>query len=208
MFDEEWLARAHPLELADYVLDRASDRRRRLFTAACCRALGEPAAAQACERVADGLADVSVLGQLPGAAPPRHRRRNTWSSNPLRISRGAQVSQVLWAAGLPSAEAAARTVAEFAFPQLQRQLIDLILEFVGNPFRPHKAEPAWVEADGGIVARLARAVHEGGTYEDLPVLADLLEEAGCRDADLLSHCRREGGHSRGCWAVDLLLGQD
>ena len=47
----------------------------------------------------------------------------------------------------------------------------------------------------------------GGDYGGLPVLADALEEAGCTDTDLLAHCRSGGGHLRGCWAVDLLLGK-
>jgi hypothetical protein len=39
-------------------------------------------------------------------------------------------------------------------------------------------------------------------------LADALEEAGCADADILSHLRGPGPHVRGCWAVDLLLGKE
>ena len=42
----------------------------------------------------------------------------------------------------------------------------------------------------------------------LAVLADALEEAGCRDADLLAHLRAPGPHVRGCWALDLLLGKE
>jgi hypothetical protein len=39
----------------------------------------------------------------------------------------------------------------------------------------------------------------------LAVLADMLEEAGCTDADLLGHLRGPGPHVRGCWPLDLLL---
>jgi hypothetical protein len=41
----------------------------------------------------------------------------------------------------------------------------------------------------------------------LPILADALEDAGCNDADILNHCRSDGPHVRGCWAVDLELGK-
>lgn len=41
----------------------------------------------------------------------------------------------------------------------------------------------------------------------LAILADALEEAGCTDADILSHCRSPGPHVRGCWVVDLILGK-
>jgi hypothetical protein len=39
-------------------------------------------------------------------------------------------------------------------------------------------------------------------------LADALEDAGCTDADILSHLRSPGPHVRGCWALDLLLGKE
>jgi hypothetical protein len=41
----------------------------------------------------------------------------------------------------------------------------------------------------------------------LAVMADMLEEAGCSDPDLLGHLRGPGPHVRGCFAVDLLLGK-
>jgi hypothetical protein len=41
----------------------------------------------------------------------------------------------------------------------------------------------------------------------LAVLADMLEEAGCANPRLLGHLRGPGPHVRGCWAVDLVLGQ-
>lgn len=37
--------------------------------------------------------------------------------------------------------------------------------------------------------------------------ADALEEAGCDNAEVLSHCRGDGPHVRGCWVVDMLLGK-
>jgi hypothetical protein len=44
-------------------------------------------------------------------------------------------------------------------------------------------------------------------FEDLPVLADLLEEAGCTDAALLGHLRGPGPHILGCHALDAVLGK-
>jgi len=45
------------------------------------------------------------------------------------------------------------------------------------------------------------------SFDRLPNLADALEDAGCRNADLLDHCRQPGEHVRGCWLLDLLLGK-
>jgi hypothetical protein len=71
---------------------------------------------------------------------------------------------------------------------------------------PSRVEAAWLARQGGLVEAMARHADESDDHGGLPVLADALEEAGCTDADLLAHCRCGGGHLRGCWAVDLLLG--
>jgi hypothetical protein len=54
---------------------------------------------------------------------------------------------------------------------------------------------------------LASAVYTERAFDRLPVLADALEEAGCVDADILSHLRGAGPHALGCWCLDLLLGK-
>jgi hypothetical protein len=74
---------------------------------------------------------------------------------------------------------------------------------MGNPFHQVAVSPSW-RSDSAVA--IARAAYEGRAFEALPVLADALEEAGCDDFALLVHCRGEGPHFRGCWAVDLLLG--
>jgi hypothetical protein len=40
----------------------------------------------------------------------------------------------------------------------------------------------------------------------MQVLADALLDAGCDEDALITHCRSEGPHVRGCWGVDLILG--
>jgi hypothetical protein len=69
-------------------------------------------------------------------------------------------------------------------------------------------DPAWLSANGGAVASLARAIAEGRRFDDLPVLADALEEAGCTDVNVLTHCRDPGEHVARCWVLELLLGED
>jgi hypothetical protein len=58
------------------------------------------------------------------------------------------------------------------------------------------------------VRRIARSVYDKRAIDRLPFLADALEDAGCTDANILDHCRNGGGHVRGCWVVDLLLGRE
>ncbi|MBY0232441.1 MAG: hypothetical protein K2W96_24450 [Gemmataceae bacterium] len=63
---------------------------------------------------------------------------------------------------------------------------------------------AW---EGGLVRRLARGIYEDRAWDRLPYLGDALEEAGCAAEEVLAHCRAGGAHSRGCWAVDWVLGK-
>jgi hypothetical protein len=84
----------------------------------------------------------------------------------------------------------------------------LLREIFGSPFRPVRVDPDWFTWNGGTVAQLAQVIYDERRWADLPVLADALEEAGCTDTGLLEHCRRPGEHVRGCWAVDLCLGQE
>jgi hypothetical protein len=39
-------------------------------------------------------------------------------------------------------------------------------------------------------------------------LTDALEEAGCTTQELLDHLRSPGPHVRGCFALDLVLGNE
>jgi hypothetical protein len=91
---------------------------------------------------------------------------------------------------------------------------DLLRDIYGNPFRPASLATAVLTWNDAIVVRLARAAYDerdmpSGHLDNvrLAMLADSLEEAGCRDPDILGHCRSGGRHVRGCWVIDLLLGK-
>jgi hypothetical protein len=75
-----------------------------------------------------------------------------------------------------------------------------------NPFRPlspiHPAVLAWNDS---TVRRIAEGIYEERAFDRLPILADALLDAGCDNEELMQHCRGEGPHVRGCWAVDLIL---
>jgi hypothetical protein len=80
---------------------------------------------------------------------------------------------------------------------------DLARELVGNPFRPVTTDPAWQSV---TVLSLARQMYEARDFSAMPILADALQDAGCASDDILTHCRSAGPHVRGCWVVDLVLG--
>jgi hypothetical protein len=66
-------------------------------------------------------------------------------------------------------------------------------------------DPLWLAWNHGTIGSLAKAIYDERRYEESPVLADALEEAGCTDEEVLAHLRGPGDHVRGCWAVDALL---
>jgi hypothetical protein len=88
---------------------------------------------------------------------------------------------------------------------------DLFRDIFGPlPFRPLTVEPSLLQWNDRAVVKLAQAAYDDrGTLDNLrlAVLADALEEAGCTNPDMLSHCRNGGTHVRGCWALDLILGK-
>ena len=61
----------------------------------------------------------------------------------------------------------------------------------------------------GAISTMAAAIYRDGTFDRLPMLADLIEgsDCDCRE-DLCAHCRLPGPHVRGCWVLDRLLGKD
>ena len=81
----------------------------------------------------------------------------------------------------------------------------LVREVAGNPFRPVAPEPSWLTSD---VLALARGIYEEKAFDRMPILADALQDAGCANEDVLTHCRDANAtHVRGCWALDLVLGK-
>jgi hypothetical protein len=79
---------------------------------------------------------------------------------------------------------------------------DLLRDIFGNPFRPVTFDPSWRT---GAVTALAERMSADWEFGAMPVLGDALRNTGCRDDDILSHCRGPGPHVCGCHVVDLVL---
>jgi hypothetical protein len=80
----------------------------------------------------------------------------------------------------------------------------LLRDIFGNPFRPIAIDPSWLTS---TVTALARQMYESRDFGPMPILADALQDSGCENSDVLTHCRGDGPHVRGCWVVDLILGK-
>jgi hypothetical protein len=80
-------------------------------------------------------------------------------------------------------------------------------EIVGDP--SERPQPAPACAREQSVRYVLGALGRAKVFEPLTMLAlaDALEEAGCPEGDLIAHCRQDGPHVAGCWAVERLLGR-
>ena len=68
-------------------------------------------------------------------------------------------------------------------------------------------DPNWLHCNSGAAGAILQTVLQEQRYAELPYLADALMDAGCGEEALLRHLREPGGHVRGCWAIDALLGK-
>ena len=84
--------------------------------------------------------------------------------------------------------------------------VELVHEIFGNPFHPVTVDPTWLTWKEDRSERMARTIYQKRCFRNMPILADALEEAGCKDTAILTHCRLPVDHARGCWVVDALLG--
>ena len=88
----------------------------------------------------------------------------------------------------------------------RRRLALQLRDVIGNPFRSVGIERRW-RTETAVL--LARQTYESRDFGAMPILADALQDAGCEDEQLLSHCRDANQvHVRGCWVVDLVLGKE
>ena len=75
----------------------------------------------------------------------------------------------------------------------------------GDPFLPYVFfSAAWLTPN---VVDLARTMYEERTFDKMPLLAESLKDAGCTNQEVLDHCRSPHRHARGCWVLDLALGE-
>jgi hypothetical protein len=99
--------------------------------------------------------------------------------------------------------AAAQDRGSLAWEWEWRCLFATVREILGEGDSPDPLWPQWRTTD---VLALARGIYRDRAFDRMPILADALQDAGCADEDVLWHCRRPGGHMRGCWVVDMAMG--
>lgn len=228
MTESEWLATDDLAAMVKYLFDghpswpkrlqgrpdAVSDRKLRLFACACVRQSWHlltddlsRRAVEIAERYADGLA---------AKAETFHA-----ASSCLTIARCLMPS---W-----ESDAEAKAIiglAEMHNPAALPVYAAILRDIIGNPWRPMQCVGCELDYCKGVswltpaVQQLAQTIYDDRAFALMLILADALEEAGCREVAILEHCREQtvriGGnmslplpppalHVRGCHVLDLLL---
>jgi hypothetical protein len=223
MTEADWLHCTDPQPMLEFLRDKASDRKLRLFAVACLRRvwhrLGEDAAAQIelSERVADGAASMSELRAARSQLGARAGYSAAWAAN---NALHAVLEARAWIAANRAIEHGVGFVYYFTMEQRhlphsnaqadalaareveRKDLTELVREVFGNPFRPVTIDPTCVTPP---VTHLANTIYDTRAFDRMPGLAHALAQAGCHDPVILAHCRSGGEHVRGCWVIDLVL---
>ena len=214
MTEAEWLACKWPESMIKFLGTGASGRKLRLFAIASVRLVERRiqdlecrAALLVFERYADGLVERAEL-EVHTRRVEELRQRDLPVAYPHMNGRQAVAAVLPWF----DAETEPATVSPPVVVSLRKSIkliaaqeILLLRDIFGNPFRPVAFSPSW-RTDTAV--SLARGMYESRDFGAMPILADALQDAGCDNDDILNHCRTPGEHVRGCWVVDLVLGNE
>jgi hypothetical protein len=220
MTEKEWLACDDESEMVHHLGGTASKRKARLYAAACCRHAWDALpvgpcreAVEVAERLADGLAREKE--RLAALRPlKKNRSHPIWNAVWAAKCAVARTTPHMLSAHLNTANLVAQHRAgrdgdiQNRLWELERATYPGLLRCIfGNPFRPAAIAPGVLAWHDGLLVAQAQRMYESRDFAEMAVTADMLEDAGCRDAQVLAHCRSPGGHARGCFVVDLLLGK-
>ncbi len=214
MTEKEWLSAADPQPMLEFLRDKVSERKLRLFACACCRRVWNlitektsRSAVEIAERYADGQATGSEQTKAEGEVDAAYSAADAAAFSAValegRPAEGAAIAA-------RSAVAAAQEGSEWGdaddAPASEGQAqTDYLRDVVGPTlFRSLTIKRKWRTSN---VVAIARGIYDDRAFGHLPILADALEDAGCTDAAILEHLRGPGPHVRGCWCLDAILGK-
>lgn len=237
MSEETWRTAQKPEPMLKLLSDNASQRKLRLFLCHCCRMVwselpdASKKAVEVAERYVQGEATPSELKLAHEAAcratsvaideyaesgfeddgdfmcedaVAGARAAEETTKDEISVEDAIFAADSALEAGvLPGIAMATNEEDEL---RIQQGQCDLLREIFGNPFREAPFDPPSLSPQ--VAVAIARSIEKDHAFDRLPILADALEEAGCTDEPILSHCRGPGPHVRGCWVLDLVLGKE
>jgi hypothetical protein len=213
MTEVEWLASDNPKAMVDW-LTTLRRRTIQLFACSCCRrlwkvfALPRQQAIEVAELFADAMVDSGEFNKVRLMASeyltPRIEGEGIEAETSVRAmlslldphsdKRSTVFDISSWAASATN-----------DVPGEWKAQGILFRDIFGNPFRPVALDPSWQTS---TVTDIACGMYDSRDFSVMPILADALQDAGCDNDDILTHCRDTNAvHVRGCWVVDLVLGK-
>lgn len=210
MNERQWLSSTDLNRMLGHVVLKGSERKLRLLACALTRLHWAKLSAKARRAVeaAEQFADDPAGGAAMRAAA-KAMVGSTAEQRARARSRSAEVREAEAAARRCTQPNARLTLKQMSWmnEDYSRPRRELVREVFGNPFRPITPDPTWLAWDDGVLVKLASVIYRTRAWDRMPILADALEDAGCTDEAILSHCRSGGVHARGCWVLDLLTGE-
>lgn len=146
-------------------------------------------------------------------AVEEYRRAGSWSWAAAAACRLAWVAQTeedvfcLAKSVSKFAATAASLFSSIATENGERKIqCSLLREIVANPFAPLAIDKSWMEWNEGAVLKAARAIYDAQAFDEIGRVGVLLQESGCNCESMLRHCQTHEPHMRGCWLLDVILG--
>jgi hypothetical protein len=181
MTEAEWLVCTDPMLLLKFLRGKVSERKMQLLAVAWCRRIWLDERGRKAVETAERWADGLATGEEICAT------QKDWDRVMKVVTRRKRGN-------------ARKTTATGQLPSLHC--------IFGNPFRRVALDTNLLKWSCEALPKMARKIYDERAFELLPILADALQEAGCRDQQILDHCRSGGAHVLGCFVVDLLLGKN
>jgi hypothetical protein len=193
--NEEWETCRDPERMLPSLRGSTSERKLRLLACGLCRLLP---LAMLYERNRHAVA---VAERFAEEACPRRE-----------LKKACKASDLPWLLHREPFSAVQQSLAALkreGLPEHAARAADLIRDVVCNPYHRVTLRKQWLKSNEAAVQQIARSIAADRAFEQLPILADALEDGGCTDEAILGHCRRGGGdHIPGCWVLDLILGRN
>jgi len=207
--EQEWLAATEPYEMLKGIWHNSSARKLRLFAVACCRSVLTElmdergrGAVEVAERFAENNA---TDGERRLARHEAQRARGAasdrFTKSILRATYEANHSD----AGQAASSSSSYIAPGGTYGRVEQLAQVRMLRCIFNPFRTVTFSLEWRTS---TTVLMAQHMYESRDFSAMPILADALQESGCENEDVFSHCRGSAPHVRGCWVVDQVLGKE
>jgi hypothetical protein len=214
--ESEWLAQANAAQMVNFVREKASDRKLRLFACAYARQLLHRVGEYCCdnglhaaEQLADGLIDHKDWFVA-------WRQVSDILMDAVQNSQFERAATLVYASRCLSLKRERLISLRYHFQGWQAADISMVRDIFGNPFRSRpnisdelttwNNQAAFHLAEAAYIQRILPSGHLDPNL--LNSLAHALAEAHCNDAELLTHLHSKEPHWRGCWAIDQILSKE